>query len=67
MYFYDEENNCVGITKKGDEIRDDVEYISKAAYLKKKKEIEAEQEEVYEDVKNEKTTTKRKQRRQDLA
>lgn len=50
VYFYDEENNCVGITKKGDEIRDDVEYISKAAYLKKKKEIEAEQEEVYEDV-----------------
>jgi len=50
MYFFDEVENCVGITKKGEEIRDDVEYISKAAYLKKKKKIEAEQEEVYEDV-----------------
>ncbi len=50
MYFFDEAENCVGITKKGDEIRDDVEYISKAAYLKKKKKIEAEQEEIYEDV-----------------
>ena len=41
MHFYDEENNCVGITKKGEEIRDDVEYISKAEYLKKKKALEA--------------------------
>lgn len=39
MYFFDEENNYVGVTKKGDEIRDDVEYISKAAYLKKKKKL----------------------------
>lgn len=50
MYFFDEAENCVGTTKKGDEIRDDVEYISKAAYLKKKKEIEAELEATYEDV-----------------
>ncbi|NCU30360.1 hypothetical protein EOM57_00995 [Candidatus Saccharibacteria bacterium] len=44
MYYVDLDDN-LGITKKGEEIKEDVEYITKAAYLKKKKALEAAAEE----------------------
>jgi hypothetical protein len=52
MYYYNPENDEVGIIKKGEELLEDVDYLSKAEYLKKKKALEtaAEEEEDYEEV-----------------
>lgn len=41
MYYYHPESDEVGIIKKGEELLEDVDYLSKAEYLKKKKELEA--------------------------
>ena len=50
MYYYDPENECVGIIKKGAEVIEGVNYLSKAEYLKKKKALEtAEPEEEEEE------------------
>lgn len=41
MYYYYPESDEVGIIKAGEELLEDVTYLSKADYLKKKKELEA--------------------------
>lgn len=48
-YYYDPENDCVGIIKKGVELLEGVDYLSKAEYLKKKKALEAAKVEEDED------------------
>lgn len=47
MYYYDACNECLGIIKKGEKIPsdEDFEFISKADYLKRKKEVESEEDE----------------------
>lgn len=49
MYYYDSENDCVGIIKKGAEVIEGVDYLSKAEYLKKKKALETAETEEEED------------------
>ncbi len=49
MYYYDPENDRVGIIKKGDEVLEGVDYLSKAGYLKKKKALETAKAEEDED------------------
>lgn len=44
MYYFDPESECVGIVKKGEEIPDnyeDMKWLSKGEYVKKKKQLEA--------------------------
>lgn len=51
MYYYNTCDGCLGIIKKGEKIPsdEDLEFISKADYLKRKKEMEAEEVEEDED------------------
>lgn len=55
MYYYHEESDEVGIIKKGEELLKDVDYLSKAEYLKKKKalEVAAIEEEAEDDYEEE--------------
>lgn len=51
MYYFDTEKNTVGIVKKGATIPDNdaLDFLSKAEYLKKKKELEAAEEDDFTD------------------
>lgn len=49
MYYYDPSTDSVGIIKKGGELFQAVDYLSKAEYLKKKKDLEAAEEDDFTD------------------